>query len=395
MELGWNRLAAAEWRRRPWRSGLMALAVAVSVAMVSLLSGFQRGYRMGLQGELDRLGAHILVVPKGCPYDAASIALHGANWPCYLREEYLREVRAVPQVGTAAPALMGAFPAGDGTQEVFVGVTEELLALKPGWKVAGNFPKADDEVLLGAGAAQALKASVGGRVRMAELGGREFRVAGIGAATGGADDGFVYLPMAAAQRAFRRERQFTHILVRLRDPDGLEAAVQQLRGCNAGMDMNVIPMTHLFETIQGMVRSTRAWLASVAAVALLVAAAGIANAVLSAVSERTREIGVLRAVGASRFQVFRLVWTETLVACLAGGLVGVVAARLSGGLAETWLRSRIPFAPADALVRIEPPVVLVGLAAAVGLALAAGVVPALRAASLPPAVALRKPGGAW
>jgi len=47
------------------------------------------------------LGAHVLVVPKGCPYDAASMALHGANWPCYLKQSYLEEVRAVAGVATA------------------------------------------------------------------------------------------------------------------------------------------------------------------------------------------------------------------------------------------------------------------------------------------------------
>src|ERR1043165_5078829 len=101
-------LSLTDWRRRPLRTGVTAAGGAIAVAALFRLLALQRGYRGGMQRELDRLGAHVLVVPKGCPYDAASIALHGASWPCYLKERYLGEVRAVPGVAAAAPAFMSA-----------------------------------------------------------------------------------------------------------------------------------------------------------------------------------------------------------------------------------------------------------------------------------------------
>src|SRR6266567_3119117 len=104
----WIQLSLKEWQRRPLRTCVTTAGVAIAVAALFSLLAFQRGYQQGLHNELDRLGAHVLVVPKGCPYDAASIALHGASWPCYLKERYLGEVRAVTSVTTAAPALMSA-----------------------------------------------------------------------------------------------------------------------------------------------------------------------------------------------------------------------------------------------------------------------------------------------
>src|SRR5438034_1430644 len=104
----WLRLAIKNAGRRKARTLVTMLGVAIAVAALFSLLAFQRGYQAGMQGELDRLGAHVLVVPKGCPYDAASIALHGASWPCYLKAAYVTQVRHTEGVETAAPVFMNA-----------------------------------------------------------------------------------------------------------------------------------------------------------------------------------------------------------------------------------------------------------------------------------------------
>lgn len=155
--------------------------------------------------------------------------------------------------------------------------------------------------------------------------------------------------------------------------------------------MNIVPMTHLFRTIQELVNSTRLWLGCVAVVALLVAGAGVANAVLMAVAERTREIGVLRAIGASRADVFRLFWLEALQLCVVGAASGILLAAGASRFVESWLRSRLPFAPADALVRVEWPVAVATLVGAVVLGSLAALMPAWRASRLQPIEAIRNP----
>ena len=176
--------------------------------------------------------------------------------------------------------------------------------------------------------------------------------------TQGADDTFIYMPLADGAEPVQAPAQFTHILVRLTDPDQLDTVVNGLRGCEAGMDMNIVPLAHLFRSIQGLVSSTRALLLCVLVVALLVAGAGVSNTILMAVSERTREIGVMRAMGASQADVFRLIWLEAVQVCLAGGVVGVLIAMLGAGGVENWLRERLPFSPTTALVHAEPSVIV-------------------------------------
>src|SRR5438046_10302324 len=118
MKISWFTLSLREWQRRPMRTAVTVAGVALAIAALFSLLAFQRGYKNGMEHELDRLGAHILVVPKGCPYDAASIALHGANWPCYLKSEYLREVNAALEIDVAARGFVWAFYDDPGKQSI-------------------------------------------------------------------------------------------------------------------------------------------------------------------------------------------------------------------------------------------------------------------------------------
>lgn len=389
--MNWITLSTNEWRRRPLRTTVTASGVAIAVATMFSLLAFHEGYRSGMNRELDRLGAHVLVVPKGCPYDAASMALHGANWPCYLNAQYIDEVRAVPGIASAAPALMSAVNWNTG-EAVYVGIDEVMRSLRPNWRIHGSFPSSTNEILAGAEAARRNGWKLGQRVALPGLTNEHAVVAGTLAATSGTEDEFIFMRLKDAQRIFGHPAELTHVLVRLKDPNELDHAVTALRGCNAGMDMNVVPMAHLFRTIQSLVNSTRTWLACIAIVGLLIAAAGVSNTVLMAVTERTREIGVMRALGASRADVFRLFWLQTMQVCLAGAVGGALIAFAASRGLETWLRSRLPFAPADPLIEWNWLIIAGCLALALILGTAAGFLPAWRAAHLAPMLAIRTGG---
>ena len=382
-------LSFKEWQRRPLRTSVTTTGVAIAVAALFSLLAFQRGYRDGVRSELDRLGAHVLVVPKGCPYDAASIALHGASWPCYLKQRYLEEVRGVTGVATAAPVFMAAVYDAEGNQTVYVGVETNILALKRGWRINGKSPERGDELLVGSEAARRNGWRIGEKVPLPGLRDQSGTVVGVLAPTQGADDTFIHVRLSNAQRLFKHTNELTHILVRLVDPDDLDQAVTQLRGCDAGLAMNVVPLAHVFHTIQSLVNSTRLLLGCIALVALLVAGAGISNTILMAVVERGRDIGVLRAIGASSGDIFRLVWLETLQVCLSGAIAGVGIAFISSRSLETWVRSKLPFAPTDALIHWQWWIVGACLMCAITLGCVAGFLPAWRAAHVPPMVAIR------
>lgn len=385
----WAGLSFKEWERRPLRTCISTAGVALAIAAVFSLLAFQSGYQAGVRAELDRLGAHVLVVPKGCPYDAASIALHGANWPCYLNQRYLAEVRSVPQVATAAPVFMAALYDAAEAEAVYVGVETNIVALKRGWRIRGKFPAGPSDLLLGSETARRHGWQMGQRVALPGLPGQTGTVTGVIAPTQGPDDTFIYLPLAGAQQLFKHPNELTHILVRLANPDDLDRAVAQLRGCEAGLSMNVVPLAHLFHTIQSLVNSLRVLFGCIALVALLGAGAGVTNTILMAVAERAREIGVMRALGASRGDIFRLIWLETIQVCFTGAIAGAAAAFLLSRSIEGWVRARLPFAPTDPLIRWQWGIAAACLVCAVALGGLAGFLPAWRAARLSPMTAIR------
>src|SRR5262249_27531915 len=144
-------LALKNLRRRPLRTTLTIGGVALAVAVLYSLCSFQKGDQLQLRAELQGLGAHILVVPKGCPYEAASIAIHGANLPPYLREGDLPALAATPGVRHAAGVLMSATTdPRTAQQQIWLGIDEAIRAVKPFWRIDGRFPAARDEVLVGA-----------------------------------------------------------------------------------------------------------------------------------------------------------------------------------------------------------------------------------------------------
>jgi len=382
-----------EWRRRPLRTGVTSAGVAIATAALFSLLAFQHGYQTGMRGELERLGAHILVVPKGCPYDAASMALHGASWPCFLKQAYLKEVRSVPGVATAAPVFMTTFYETNGQQVVYAGVQSNILALKRSWRIAGHFPRRDGDVLAGSEAARLRGWRLGAQIHLAGANRQKGVVCGILQPTQGADDTFVYFDLEAAQRLFGHSNELTHILVRLTDPADLDRVVAQLRGCEAGLSMNVVPLAHVFHSIQSLVFSTRLFLGCLAIMAILVSAAGVSNSVLMAVSERQRELGILRAIGASRADIFGLICIETLQICAVGACAGVTIAFCASHWVEGWVRARLPFAPTEALIHWEWWIIALCIGGALLVGLVAALLPASRAAQTLPVQAMRAGGG--
>jgi putative ABC transport system permease protein len=385
----WTRLCLKEWQRRPLRTSVTAAGVAIATAACFSLISFQRGYREGVRRELDRLGAHVLLAPKGCPYDAASMALHGASWPCYLNQRYFDEVRSVQGVAAAAPVFMSAIYDTEGAQTVYVGVETNILGLRPGWQIQGAFPNREGELLVGAEAARRYGWRLGQEVPLPGLRGQTGRVAGIIGATSGAEDTFIHLRLADAQRLFHHPHELTHILIRLGDPNALDEVAGRLRGCDAGLAMNVVPLAHVFRTIQSIVNSTRLLLGCIALVAVLVAGAGVSNTIFMAVAERQTEIGTLRALGASRAGIFRLIWLETLQTCLSGSAVGVCAAFLASSVLEVWVRSKLPFSPRDAVLCWEWWLAAACMAGAAVAGSLASILPAWRAASVSPIISIR------
>ncbi|MEI2764026.1 ABC transporter permease, partial [Methanothrix soehngenii] len=132
-------LAAKNLTRRRGRTGLTILGVAIAVSVLFSLLSLNSGYEKELNNEVNSMGVHILAVPKGCPYEAASLIIHGGVIPKYLSASDLDNVTSIPDIELATPMLMHQFlkkdeKTGKSTPHIIYGM-EDMLRLKPWWEV--------------------------------------------------------------------------------------------------------------------------------------------------------------------------------------------------------------------------------------------------------------------
>jgi putative ABC transport system permease protein len=373
--------------RRRGRTILTILGVAIAIAVLFSLLSFNSGYQKQLSGELDSLGIHMLAVPKGCPYEAASLIIHGGVIPKYLSNSDVAEAKKIDGIEVASPMLLQQFYK-DGQPHVVYGVMmNDVSRLKPWWKVEGRFfsDNEDNVMVVGRNLAENEKLKVGDVLPFGPDD-TPFTIVGILERTDTQDDDFHFLPLPVAQRIFDKPDQITTIAIRINDISRISEISKELESIP---DIQVVTMTQVMGTIMNLVGSARTLIISVIIIAIIISAVGIINTLLMSVNERTREFGMMKAIGASGLDIGRLVLIETLFITVIGGIIGLLFATLGSSLIEAFVKGIIPYSPAGRLMAPEPRLIGLCLLFSVVIGFVCGIYPAIRSSRLTPMEAIR------
>lgn len=386
--MGFLKLACMNLLRHRTRTALTMLGIAASVAVLFSILSFNRGFDRGLARELARTGIHFMVVPSGCAHEVASLVLHGSIIPKYLDTAVMGKVSRFDNVALVTPILVAQLPNPQaGRVDLIYGVEMPALqALKPSWEIDGAVPSADDEILLGYEVAQHLGKKRGDTLAYPDKA-LTFRIAGIVRKTGSQDDAFIYMPVKTAQAILKKPSGATAIGVKVRNPEALGKTVEELSGAVPGIQ--IVTMNQVMNSISNLAASAKMLSLSIAFIAVFISAVGVMNSILMAVFERTQEIGMMRAIGASRADVFRIILKETVILALTGGSAGIALSIVGTDAIEAFVRKVMPYVPSGDMVKFEPGLALASLSFACILGVLAGLYPAWKASRINPIEAIK------
>jgi putative ABC transport system permease protein len=185
---------------------------------------------------------------------------------------------------------------------------------------------------------------------------------------------------------FSQPGRLTAIAIRLRDPARLREASERLQAIPGAQ---VVTLTEMMGTFLNLVGAVRTLLTAIAIVALAVGVISVFNTLLAAVIERTNELCILRALGASRLQIVQMITTEALLLTGVGSVVGVALASIAGRGMENVVKQFVPLAPHDPIFSMSAIVLLQSVLIGGAVGVVAGWYPAWRASRLQPASALK------
>lgn len=386
-QIAWRNL-----QRKKARTLLTLGGIALSAWVLVSLLGFNRGYEGALNRDIGNMGYQLMVMAKGCPYEAATMMLQGGTGFRYIERTLMDSLKAAPEVDQVTPMLMQAyFDPNKGENGGIVGYFGVEAATFPAMKPFLRFHKggwfSDDNAaaaVMGYEAAELERRDVGDMILMPEKN-VPLKVVGILERTGTQDDGTIFVPLGKLQEIAGIDK-ITTIGIRIKsgaDASALEARLYRLP------DAQVVSFSQVKQTILKLISTARVMVLSIAVIALLIAMAGVANTILMSVLERLHEIGVLKTMGAMPSDVFLLVMTETLILCAGGGVAGIGLAYALAGAAGAWVRRILPYAPRGGLVEIDLNMALATLMIVIAVGLISGILPAWKAGRVRPLDTIR------
>lgn len=370
--------------QRKARSALTMIGVAIAVTAVVALVGIADGFERSFRDLYERRGVDLLVVRAGSSEHLSSSVPQQAG----------EQIRKLPGVRAVSPGLMDVVSFEqynpNSTSVALQGWAADSFLFDDLRLIAGRRLESGDEkgVMLGMVLARNLDKVTGDTIEIAN---RFFTIVGVFESFNPLENGSAIMLIRSLQALMDRPNQVTGFQVILEDAPDKKALLERVRqeieslGNSQGRPWGIaatLTRDYVRSTSQIRMAQAMAWMTSI--IALIIGAVGVLNTMIMSVLERTREIGILRAIGWRKTRVVRLILYESILLSIAGAVTGIIAAVLLTRTLTLW-----PMV--NGLVRgdLSPQVIVQGFLIALAVGLIGGIYPAIRGAHLLPTEALR------
>jgi putative ABC transport system permease protein len=413
-------IAFANLKRRKGKAIFLIIGIAIGIGTAVALLSLSGSIKDEIGSQLDRFGANIVVVPQSnnLSLDYGGLSVSSVSYDVQqLTNEDARNLLDIPyrnRISAVSPKLLGAVGM-EGHEVLLVGVDfESELTLKRWWHIVGRKPEADGDLLFGFEAARALSvvepvagaSPEGAQIQPAshegshnagevrdqhqfniarksvKISGREHAVAGVLSPTGGPEDRMIFGSLSDVQSLLGKPGQLSLIEVSALCKDcPIEDIVAQIdeRLPHAKVSAIQQSVRARQETIERLTRFS----AVVSGLVLVIGSLMIFTTMMGSVVERTKEIGVLRAIGFRKTHIIKELMIEVSVISIAGGVLGWVAGVLAS-------RAALPyFAETGASLEFHPALAFAAIGAGLLIGIASSFYPIIRASRLDPSEAVR------
>jgi putative ABC transport system permease protein len=401
------RIALVSLSSNKMRAGLTMLGIIIGVMSVIAMLSIGEGAQAAITNQITSIGTNLLYIRPGATQQGG--VRNAAGSASTLTMEDGQALASVPDVVAVAPEVDSFAQVaylGNNENARVLGVTPEYLDTLNATVADGDFVSATNvtarsaDVVLGAQIAQDLFSGVEPVGQSIRINGQTFRVLGVMQAKGGTGalnvDTQIFVPITTAMSRLSRPGQFqggnsvSVLNVKITDPSVQNDVVQNIgqildqRHHVAQDDFTIQSQQDILNTANQVTGVLTLFLGGVAAISLIVGGIGIMNIMLVSVTERTREIGLRKAIGAHKRDILAQFLTEATILSLSGGLIGIglgalIARLISGVQVGTSTLNTV----------VAPSSVLMAVLFSAGVGLFFGSYPANRAASLRPIEALR------
>ncbi len=405
-------LSLSHVKKSKLRSWLTIIGIVIGVAAVVAIVSIGEGMQESVQARLKNLGADLITVSPGYTRATGMRGLGGLRWAgnagTNLTDRDLNAIKQVPGVLYVNGLVAGRSDMVVGTEKTSVSISGVDPAV---WRPmvttdleAGRYlqPGDSNAVVIGYSLAHGTFLNDLTLNRPITIGGRNFKVVGIFTQSGGGaawTDNVVYMPADYARNVITENvsrNQFTSIMVKVSDPLLADQIAQDItnklmpeRHVNPKtQDFTVTAFAAIQQQISSITQTISLFLTAIAAVSLLVGAVGIANTMFMSVMERTRQIGLIKALGGTDNEVMRVFLVESGLFGFVGGVFGIIFGILVSVMISTAGVRTIGMGGTISPV-ITPELLIFALAFSVFVGVISGVMPARTAAKMNPVDALR------
>jgi len=372
-------------RRRKGRAAFLVIGLLIGVATVVTLLSLTDALGRRAQNELENFGANIIITPSSdeLSLNYGGVQLGGINLVAKeIVQANLVKIDDIPNrrnVATIGPKVLGAVEV-DGQRVMMMGIDPVAeLKLKRWWSIAGRSIEKGNELLVGDAIARQFNLDMGD---ILQVNGHDYTVVGLLAKTGSQDDQLLIAPLQVAQVELDKQGQVSMVEIAALCHDcPVDDMVNQLQQVLPGTDVQAVQQ--VVKTRMHALDQFRLFAWGVAVTVVIIGALLVFVTMMGAISERTREIGIFRAIGYRRRHILRLVLVEATIVSALSGVLGYLA-----GVAAT-LAALPLLEGGKATWQWNPTLAVSAVLAAVLVGLLASLQPALRASRLEPSEALR------